>query len=386
MTSGTLTGRKRQIFTINARGGAVLLVVAWVVGVPHEISAQTFTSHTPFSDYAWYVRAADIDGDSDLDLVACDQSGEMSWWENSSGDGSTWSKNVVQANGDANNYWWQSWSAFPADMDGDGDIDIVGGTGHPDPGYNTYQINWWENSGDGSSWTRHLIDEEDRSQSPAFLITLYWAEPGDIDNDGDIDVAVANYDSIAWYENGGSGSWTLHTLDTTMYGAHGAHPTDIDGDGELEIVGCSYYMGQVKIYESGGSVIFSDYPSGGAWGATSFDADGDSDVDLAIMGSYGMEFYLNNNNSSLSSQYSSSSTGGYSITAADVDGDGDVDIAGGFSLTWWENNGSGTSWTETSLGNTNVTGHDTADLSGDGKIDIPVAYDSSANMEWLEQD
>ena len=109
-----------------------------------------------------------------------------------------------------------------ADLDGDGDIDIVGAAETSD------QFAWWENTGAG--WTYHFLGE------------MYWAtglDTGDMDGDGDIDIcgSPATVDNVCWFENDGVGNFTLHEL-TTYGGARHVVAGDFDGDGDLDMAVC----------------------------------------------------------------------------------------------------------------------------------------------------
>ncbi|MCP4536105.1 MAG: choice-of-anchor D domain-containing protein, partial [Chloroflexi bacterium] len=94
------------------------------------------------------VYAADIDGDGDLDVLGAATSGnEIAWWENTSGDGTAWSKHSVDAS------FNDAYSVYAADVDGDGDLDVLGAA------YFANEIAWWENtSGDGTAWSKHSVD------------------------------------------------------------------------------------------------------------------------------------------------------------------------------------------------------------------------------------
>lgn len=77
------------------------------------------------------------------------------------------------------------------------------------------------------------------------------AELADLDGDGDLDVILCNGDTLddrvpkpshglRWLENKGvKQPWVVHEI-SPMYGAHGAKAADIDGDGDLDIVASAF--------------------------------------------------------------------------------------------------------------------------------------------------
>ena len=119
-------------------------------------------------------------------------------------------------------------SLFPADLDKDGDDDILCASST----YNS--ISWFENTaGDYSSWTEHNITNTFMGAMDAIAV--------DLDQDGDLDIIGAAYDDhdIAWWENtaGDGTAWTEHTVDGTFDGARSVYTADVDGDGDRKIVG-----------------------------------------------------------------------------------------------------------------------------------------------------
>jgi len=94
------------------------------------------------------VYATDLDGDGDLDVLgAAVEDDAITWWENIHGDAQTWSKHVIDDTFDG------SVTVYAADVDGDNDIDVLGAA-HLDD-----EITWWENvNSDGSVWSKHIVD------------------------------------------------------------------------------------------------------------------------------------------------------------------------------------------------------------------------------------
>ena len=77
-----------------------------------------------------------MDGDGDLDVLgAASDANDITWWENTAGDGSAWTEHIVDGSYNG------AFSVYAADVDGDGDTDVLGAA----QGANN--ITWWENRG-----------------------------------------------------------------------------------------------------------------------------------------------------------------------------------------------------------------------------------------------
>ena len=126
-------------------------------------------------------------------------------------------------------------------MDRDGDLDIVSASS----GDNT--IAWYENDGAANpSWTAADISTTADGARNVFV--------ADIDSDGDLDIVSASHDddTIAWYENDGNSdpSFTKNVISTSADGARGVHIADIDSDGDLDIVSASRIDNKIAWYEN----------------------------------------------------------------------------------------------------------------------------------------
>ncbi|MCD4776865.1 MAG: FG-GAP-like repeat-containing protein, partial [Candidatus Aegiribacteria sp.] len=99
---------------------------------------------------------------------------------------------------------------FPADMDGDGDVDVLAQS------TDNYDVAWFENDGSGGGWDTHMVSDS--------YGVIWCAYPGDIDGDGDMDVAGANpsylHKGVEWWRNddGIGDSWTRFYVDD-QYGS-----------------------------------------------------------------------------------------------------------------------------------------------------------------------
>jgi hypothetical protein len=89
----------------------------------------------------------------------------------------------------------EAYSVFSADLDGDGDMDVLSASFTDD------KIAWYENDGAGT-----FGDQQNISTSADGAISVFSA---DLDGDGNMDVlsASAEDNKIAWYENDGAGNF-----------------------------------------------------------------------------------------------------------------------------------------------------------------------------------
>lgn len=80
--------------------------------------------------------AVDLDDDMDYDVVGTAQDGdEVAWFRNDGGNPITWTKISIDPDFD------RVWPVFAADLDGDSDVDVVAASGHE--GNN--EVRWYEN-------------------------------------------------------------------------------------------------------------------------------------------------------------------------------------------------------------------------------------------------
>jgi hypothetical protein len=270
------------------------------------------------------------------------------------------------------------------DVDSDGDLDLIMvNTLIVDNRLFHIYIN--DNAG-------HFADETSL-RAPNTTGTASYAEGGDIDGDGDIDILS----SAALLINNGQGyfanEWSTRIPNSDAIQSYCPRTFgDVDADGDLDIFfGC----GEGQLFINNGQGYFIDESSGrlpppNGWGGlrngTFADVDGDGDLDLlmawwtgnANTGAYLL--YINDGNGHFTDQTGdrmpySQNRQGVQAAVADLDGDGDLDAIVVNGWTDFDylliNDGTGhfssTNGLPAALASDRI---DLGDVDGDGDVDI----------------
>jgi hypothetical protein len=282
--------------------------------------------------------------------------------------------------------------AAAADLDGDTDRDLVVTNSNSDT------VTILKNNGSG--------DFDPFGSSPKAVGDGPEAvAAGDLDGDGDQDLAImnANADDVTILKNGGSGFFTEPASSPEPVGdfPFGLALADVDGDGDLDLAVANQFDSNVTILKNnGGGHFFEPGSSPEAAGISPIsvaaaDLDGDGDRDLAVAdGSGGSVTILKNSGGGNYFQPASSpEAAGLSprfVVATDLDGDGDRDLAvvnsGSVNVTILRNNGSA-NFFEISSSPKPVGGSPTgavaADFEGDGDQDLAVSNAGSGDVTIL---
>lgn len=191
------------------------------------------------------VQATDLDGDGDLDLVGllAQHHEQVVWFRQ---DAKRFTPITLYA---APHPAWGSSGLELVDLDKDGDTDILVANGDTldDQLLKPYH---------GVGWLRRDGQESDGTPKFSYqrIGDLYGCESataGDLDGDGDLDVAAASFvpqippndwtslDSVVWFEQTPSG-WVKHRLEEGRC----IHPSialgDYDADGDLDVAVANY--------------------------------------------------------------------------------------------------------------------------------------------------
>ena len=110
----------------------------------------------------------------------------------------------------------------------------------------------------------------------------------DVDGDGDTDVLSAAYedDTVIWYENDGAATptFTARTVSSAANGSWSVHAADLDDDGDMDLLSASIWDDKIAWYENDGAAIpsFTEHVisvnADGVRTVVVGDLDGDSDL------------------------------------------------------------------------------------------------------------
>ena len=235
--------------------------------------------------------------------------------------------------------------AFAADVDGDGDLDLLSASLFDN------KIAWYKNDGTGEFGRQIVID------STVFAARTVVA--ADLDGDSDMDVVAAGRgeDRIVWYENDGAENFRKKKIialsENAPSGQHDLAVADLDGDGLVDIVATQ------TLAEDQGEI------------ATWYKNLGDGQFDVVR---------------SIDSNHRATT-----VAVADIDADGDLDVVSSSSLSviWYENDGTGTFAEPPRLAADTGTSPRSArliDFNRDGHVDILTAIPRDNTVAWYPND
>ncbi len=346
--------------------------------IEHSIDASVSYLHT--------FKAADMDRDGDLDLVTAEmhQSAnpdEVSVYFNEGG-GLTWDQLVVDTSGSHN--------LRVGDIGNDLDIDIFGANWN-DGAPNSAVIEMWENQSGPLSldgWERHILEASMPWQA-------VFVDGGDLDGDGLPDLVTGGW----WYRNPGSldGTWVRNTVGAPLHNMAAVH--DFDGDGDLDILGTNgQAVGEDFSWaENDGSGEFTlrDITNP----ATGGDFLQGIAVDQVIAGDE-LEIVISwHNGASGTSMFTvpddpttvswplvsiSDTTNQEQVATGDLDGDGDTDIHLGSDWLLQESDRTFSTETGVTLSGGVPDRVVLGNLDGDGDQDVVIGVEFAERLVWGE--
>jgi hypothetical protein len=381
------------------------LVAVTVVLVPALAAAQVWQDATPScigttAEWSNKIEVADLDGDGAVDILIANGGSYSSAgsaeplrvWRNLN----NWSQNGAHCTEVTQGIGFTGLSRFVkvADVDGDGDLDIVtGGAWQSQLKLFTQASGVWSDAS---------------SQLPQGPTSAGDAEFGDVDGDGDLDLVIADWGAgnpgtnaggrTRLYLNDGHGTFTDATdqMPTTLVRwSWDMELIDVDNDWDLDVLVSSKRSATQFLFRNDGTGHFTEDTTAlpkvtNNYDFEAMDVDGDGDLDLATIndGPNGTDLlFINKGDGTFTDETSSRITGtanpgtdDNAVVFLDADNDGDADMVVA-SLSGRDrlllNDGSG----HFTLSADQATPDDTpgslgiaaGDLDGDGRIDLVQA-------------
>jgi hypothetical protein len=283
-----------------------------------------------------------------------------------------------------------------ADLDNDGDYDLVNGTTWDNPDYPNHN-NIFRNNGDGTFAEVTPSCMRQRREETRGVICF------DADRDGDLDIFCVS----GWrgsgdpknerneiYENKGNFNF-VGLKSGPLYNCpagQGATDTDYDNDGDVDVIACNRDGDLNILSNDGGLGDFTKIDPDAIGirhraygGVTTGDIDNDGDLDMILVdAAESGHLYLNNDDGTFTFIRSFSRVDGYMAGLADLDNDTDLDLVFAGDRRIHLNNGSGNfspGPTVPVSGINDPRGIAFADIDNDGDLDFAVGVKRSRN--WL---
>lgn len=270
------------------------------------------------------MAVGDLDKDGDLDLVFPEQGnidGDVSWFENING---KLRRHLL--------YSELRGARIPklADVDKDGDPDILL-TVSSSLSDEEDELLLYENIGNNNFTNWRLNDSLDMAAD---------VEPADIDGDGDLDVfaSATKANDLVWMRNDGNKSnWETKIIDSNVNEIFGIVAVDLDKDNDIDVVVCSRNDDKIFWYRNNGKGDFSklvvDANVDAPFEIEAADIDRDGDIDLAMAANSTTNtgvVYLNNGSQGFTRQILLTGKSAFDLEIADWNQDGNQDVL--FSL------------------------------------------------------
>ncbi|MCA9261607.1 MAG: VCBS repeat-containing protein, partial [Planctomycetales bacterium] len=324
--------------------------------------------------------SGDFDGDGVIDLaIASLGQGEVTILLGA-GDGSFSPANFVDTGAD-------SFRIAAADIDADGDLDFAVANI-----FSTDSVQLYLNDGDGNFTPSQIFNDG---------LEPYWIEFANLLGGSAPDLIVAYRDSnrVTIYENDGNGGFLLDTAGVDPRGAEvpvGQSPVavavgDIDSDGDLDLAVSNFDSFELSVIRNDGADGFSvaNLSVGGSTSGLTFaDLNGDGDLDLALLlyDAGSVQFLDNDGLGGFTSTNSLAVESLPSfVSASDLDVDGDLDLVvsnlGSNTTSLLRNSGD---WQFDTFTTVVVGGSPravvTEDFDSDGDVDVAVAVADAASV------
>ncbi len=224
----------------------------------------------------------------------------------------------------------------------------------------------------------------------------YSVAAADFNNDGKIDLAVANLSSnnVSILRGNGNGTFVAATNYNVGVEPGSVAAADFNGDGRVDLVVANYLSNNASVLLGNGDGTFQtavNYNAGlGPQSVATGDFNGDGKTDFALVNIDGtVNVFLGNGDGTFATPLTYiGGLGPVFITVGDFNGDGKADLAvadyDGSLVNVLIGNGDGTFQAAAGYGvGTNATSVAVGDFNGDGKADLAVSNYTSNDVSVL---
>ena len=329
--------------------------------------------------YAMRVRAADVNGDGKLDVVF------------TRGGNNTMGISYQQAGGTFSvpyDYVVNSYEGEigAADFNGDGKLDLAITT--------SSGVNVFMNQGNGVLaqsyyWAPAL--------SPSYGASIGGIETADIDGDGDVDILLTKLDGLLQvFKNQGNGTFVATGQYSVGDSPRVPKARDMNNDGLLDVIVENSFAGTMTVALNRGNGVFENretrYPAGvypTMVAVADLNADGKPDIAVPNSSTTTVSVLLNDGMGGvLPAVAQSVGTQPVGITLSDVDGNGQPDIvtanSGSNNISVRLNQGNATFAAVVNYGvGSNPVSVAAAQLTADGQLDLAVVNKASNTVSVL---
>ena len=345
------------------------------------------------------ILTADLDADGDVDMLVASARG-IAWHANLDGKGSFGAAQTIRAAAKEG-----AVSMQVGDIDGDDDVDVIASSSD--------EISWYENDGHGDFSKLHFVANKTDVLDGLFTHDDGSLNLADLDADGDLDMLIADWRKMVWFENtDGRGAYAEGPSLTTEQAHQRVVTSDIDGDGAADVIVA--YRDKVVWFgnddgrgnfSSAKTIAHGNHVDSASLTVADLDGDGDTDIVAFVT-----EAECDQNGCSARSRLSWFDNRNETEDSFDrkchtpmmafcrcrrqmsIPTEIKISFWGGIDRATFTYRGSGMR-TETAplkegthISNSPATTLETADIDGDGDADVLSAWNSQDHVSWFAND